>query len=73
MYLHHAERLLAEHGWVLVRVNSSHRMYRNVQGQTLTVAAHGQRMTARPDQLHKDLRRLVRMGAAAGERRRASG
>jgi predicted RNA binding protein YcfA (HicA-like mRNA interferase family) len=52
------ERLLREHGWALLRQESSHRVYANDHGRRLVIATHGQRISTPAWWVHRELRRL---------------
>lgn len=66
--VHQVERLLAEHGFLLVRQRGSHRQYANARGQRLSVTVHGGAHTGlswrQVDAIRRDLERLGAAGTS---------
>ncbi len=68
MRVQQVERLLAEHGFLLVRQRGSHRQYANARGQLLCVSVHGGAHTGLSWRQVEAIRRdLERLGAAGKE------
>jgi predicted RNA binding protein YcfA (HicA-like mRNA interferase family) len=56
------ERLLRDHGLLLARQESSHRIYQDHRGQQLVIACHNKRPTTPLRVVHREVRRLRESG-----------